>query len=187
MNNYDRPRYTAYKLQDRHRDRYIRQLENRLQRLESFVENIIENNNRIADEYIDLLDTGEAIGNKPLISNYKNKFDSFNSYPHDLNESLTNQEMLDSVLPINSRISHEGCMRSCNYIKFAKGFQGSKDSLSQYMYLMVCAEGCKQTIPCLNQNFCVPVMRENPEFFVQCANTCELFKIAPKIFKSAKC
>lgn len=92
-------------------------------------------------------------------------------YPHDSNDELTNDDMMSKIVPkVSARMPEAGCMSSCNLMKNSKV---ASDPLSQYMYLMVCAEGCRKSIPCLNDNYCLPVMKENPDFFVQCVGKCE--------------
>ncbi len=128
-------------------------------------------------------------------------------YPHDSNAQQTNHQMLEGLLRIPSvsvrMPANADCHKSCNYLKQV---QSAKDALSQYMYLMVCSEGCKKNIECINDNYCLPVMPENPDYcnyendyyftiiylfivnpVITCINKCELFKIAPKVFKSGRC
>ncbi|XP_054166608.1 uncharacterized protein LOC128964074 [Oppia nitens] len=72
------------------------------------------------------------------------------------------------------------CLDTCNYIKGAKL---AKDvPLIQYMYLVVCAKGCKRLLNCINDNYCLPVMQENPDYFIICVNNCPLFPVIPKVF-----
>ncbi|CAG2113992.1 unnamed protein product [Medioppia subpectinata] len=149
------------------RDAYIDRLERHLTRLQYYLRQRVTGGDHNEDSESDSAATNYAgLSTKRV-------------YPHDTGKKMTNDEMMAGLLPqVAARSKDFSCMKSCNYLKNAKQ---SKDSLSQYMYLMICAEGCKKTIPCLEDSYCMPVMKENPDYFVQCVNGCELFKIAPKL------
>lgn len=76
------------------------------------------------------------------------------------------------------------CLDSCGYLKQS---EVAKDDITQYTYLRMCSEGCKQSLNCLFENSCLPVMQENPDFFIICANKCNLFQVIPAIFKTTDC
>lgn len=72
------------------------------------------------------------------------------------------------------------CLKTCNYLKNSNVV--NTYVFTQFFYLTICAEGCKQVIDCFEINYCLPVMYENPSYFVYCANTCPIFDIIPNIF-----
>ncbi|CAG2102885.1 unnamed protein product, partial [Medioppia subpectinata] len=76
------------------------------------------------------------------------------------------------------------CLDSCKFLKTSKY---SDLDITQYTYLRLCSEGCKDNLPCLQKSECLPVMKENPDFFITCANKCNLFQIIPQIFKTVDC
>ena len=177
---------------------------------DSYIEELEYMINRLRNQLRERQDSPEEEdnGSRLTVRNYASSTKT--TFPHDLDQHMTNNEMIDTIIPqVSARMPEANCMRSCNYLK---NVQAAKDPLSQYMYLMVCAEGCRKSIKCLNENYCLPVMKENPGFFVQCVSKCEflfnklsilgsrhkliqdsfeisgeLFKIAPKVFKSGKC
>ena len=71
------------------------------------------------------------------------------------------------------------CVQSCAYLKTSSLLN---QTLSQFFYLSLCAEGCRQEFSCFIERYCLPVMPENPEYFIVCANSCSVFPIMPLFF-----
>ncbi|XP_054166842.1 uncharacterized protein LOC128964286 [Oppia nitens] len=107
-----------------------------------------------------------------------------------LNPDHINQlnELTDEILEpgINRRDKDScgqtcrSCLMSCNYIKQVDIVRNMP--LIELLYLNVCAKGCKGIINCISESLCLPVMKENPNYFILCANRCPPFSIFPKIF-----
>ncbi|XP_054158344.1 uncharacterized protein LOC128956651 [Oppia nitens] len=74
------------------------------------------------------------------------------------------------------------CLDSCRYLKESTL---SENLIIQYMYLRICAIGCKSQLQCLDKNYCLPIMKENPNYFIYCSNSsCNPFQIVPKVFRT---
>lgn len=129
--------------------------------------------------------THQAMSSKEYADYYDNEYSDSGAYISNYmsdsgltpEEEVENQELLDSLLdpPVQARAGTRACdslcsscLLSCNHLKRTRAVTASQ--LVQYLYLMVCAKGCRYLIPCLTDKYCLPVMRENPDFFVQCGN-----------------
>ena len=71
---------------------------------------------------------------------------------------------LNSSSPVLLRAPNS-CQVSCNHLKKAGN---PTEELGKYLYLTICTLACTGKLACAKDNSCVPVMKENPDFFVQC-------------------
>ncbi|XP_054158311.1 uncharacterized protein LOC128956618 [Oppia nitens] len=76
------------------------------------------------------------------------------------------------------------CLDSCRYLKESRL---SQNLLIQYMYLRICSIGCKSDLKCISDNYCLPIMKENPDYFIHClGKSCNPFQIVPKVFRTTE-
>ena len=73
------------------------------------------------------------------------------------------------------------CVKSCDYLRSTSLL---RQPLTQFFYLALCTIGCRREIKCFVGKYCLPIMRENPNYFIFCVNSCSIFPIIPLIFVS---
>ncbi|XP_054158345.1 uncharacterized protein LOC128956653 [Oppia nitens] len=129
----------------------------------------------------------------PRSGNVRNQMDMINKLFDDLLDPHKSLLDADRAVPVepgtNSRVNScqdrrcFQCLDSCRYLKESSL---SNNLIIQYMYLRICAVGCKAQLPCLDApNYCLPVMKENPDYFIQCSKfSCNPFQIVPKVFRT---